>query len=85
MGNDPKGTRARAEATFDKTQRTTDDAKAHVDKERDAVRRKTERLRKLRLAKEAGEGVTEPRQEADRSKKAQGAALGVKGKAKGKA
>jgi hypothetical protein len=56
MAVDPKGPRERPE---DKAQRITDDAKAHVDKEREAVRKKTERLRNLRLAKEAVEGVTE--------------------------
>ena len=59
MTDDPKGARARAKSKFAQAQRTSDEAKALAGSELSAVRKKTERLRKLRLAKEAGEGVTE--------------------------
>jgi hypothetical protein len=59
MSNDPKGARARADANLDKAQRTTDEAKALADFDLNAARTKTARLRKLRFAKEAREGVTE--------------------------
>ena len=58
-GNDPKGARDRAEAKFNKAQKTTDEAKAAVDSERHATRTKTARLKEERLAKEAAEGRSE--------------------------
>lgn len=59
MSNDPKGARSRAEARFDKAQRTTEDAKAQTDAVLKATRQKTERLRQMRLAQEAAAGKTE--------------------------
>jgi len=59
MVDDPKGARERAESKFAQAQRTSDEAKALAGADLDAARKKTERLRKLRLAKEAGEGVTQ--------------------------
>jgi hypothetical protein len=55
----PSSARERAEARFDKAQRSTDEARAITDSELSAARKKTERLRKLRLARESGEGITE--------------------------
>jgi hypothetical protein len=43
----------------DNFRKTTDEAKSLADADLESARKKTERLRKLRLAKEAGEGVTE--------------------------
>jgi len=60
MAEDPQSSRERAEAKLNKAQRITDDARAQTDADLQSARRKTDRLRKLRLAKEAKEGVTEP-------------------------
>jgi hypothetical protein len=43
----------------DNFRKTTDEAKSLADSDLEKARKKTERLRRLRLAKEAGEGVTE--------------------------
>ena len=60
MGDrDPKGARDRAEAKFNKAQRTTDEAKSATDAERQATRTKMARLKAERLAKEAGEATSE--------------------------
>src|SRR5688500_15156453 len=52
MGDrDPKGSRDRAEAKFNKAQKTTDEAKSAIDAERQATRTKMARLKEERLAK----------------------------------
>jgi hypothetical protein len=53
MANNAKGDRSQAEERFDRARRTHDEAKSIIDLERDAMRKKTARLKKLRLAKEA--------------------------------
>ncbi|HEY2526878.1 MAG TPA: hypothetical protein VGJ20_02850 [Xanthobacteraceae bacterium] len=47
--------RARAEASFRKEERGKEGAKAMMENQADLVRAKTERLRALRLAKEAAD------------------------------
>jgi hypothetical protein len=51
--------RAQAEERFKKVQAAEAAAKEIIESDRAFVRKKTERLRALRLAKEAGDGVTE--------------------------
>ena len=58
MAMNPKTGRSQAEERFDRARRTNDEARSIIDLERDAMRKKTARLRKLRLEKEAAEGVT---------------------------
>jgi hypothetical protein len=58
MDDDPKRQRNKAEARFDAL-KSTDEAKSIIDSDLEAARKKTERLRKLRLAKEAGAEITE--------------------------
>jgi hypothetical protein len=58
MARTAKGDRSLAEERFDRARRTNDEAMAIIDLERDAMRKKTARLRKLRLAKEAEAGIT---------------------------
>ena len=59
MTADPKDARSRAEERFDKAQKTTNEARAQIDSDLQAVRKKTSRLRALRLAKDAAEQKTE--------------------------
>jgi hypothetical protein len=59
MAKELLGARERAEAKFDKAQKTTDEAKGVVDTELQATRKKTALLRQERLAKEAAEGVSD--------------------------
>ncbi|HEX9903337.1 MAG TPA: hypothetical protein VGA77_00075 [Propylenella sp.] len=54
----PKNTRSEAEERFSRAQRTTETATGIIAAEREAILKKTARLRKLRLAKEAREGET---------------------------
>ena len=60
MANDPR--RQRADAQFSKAQRAEDGKKAlaQYENEAAAVRAKTERLRALRLARDAAEGAAAP-------------------------
>ena len=58
MARDVKGGRSQAEERFDRARKTTEEAMSIIDLERDAARKKTARLREMRLAKEASEGVT---------------------------
>lgn len=58
MAIDPKSGRSQAEARFDKALRTNEEARSIIEMEREAMRKKTARLRKLRLAKEAEAGIT---------------------------
>jgi hypothetical protein len=58
MAKTEKGGRSPAEERFDRARKTNDEAMSIIDMERDAMRKKTARLRKLRLAKEATDGVT---------------------------
>jgi hypothetical protein len=53
MAKDARSGRSQAEERFDRARRTTEEARAIIDVERDAMRKKTARLRKLRLAHEA--------------------------------
>jgi len=55
--NDTSG-RSREGERFDRARHTHDEAMAIIDLEREAMRKKTARLRKLRLAKEAEAGTT---------------------------
>jgi hypothetical protein len=59
MTKDLLGARSRAEAQFEKTQKTTEVAKG-VRTELQTTRKKTTRLRQERLAKEAAEAVPDP-------------------------
>lgn len=59
MAVNPKNGRSQAEERFDRARRTNDEARSIIEIERDALRKKTARLRKLRLAKEA-EAETAP-------------------------
>jgi hypothetical protein len=59
MAKPSSDARGLAEARFDKARKTTETAQALIDSELAAVRAKTKRLKAARLAKEAGEGVTE--------------------------
>ena len=70
MSNDPKSTRERADAKFDKAQRTTDDARVYVEANLAASRKKTDRLRAMRLAQEAAASAPEPDKKPARAKKA---------------
>jgi hypothetical protein len=58
MAMNPKNGRSQAEERFDRATRTNNEARAIIELERDALRKKTARLRKLRLAKEAEAGIT---------------------------
>jgi hypothetical protein len=58
MAKTDKGSRSQAEERFDRARKTNDEAMAIIDIERDALRKKTARLKKLRLAREAEEGTT---------------------------
>jgi hypothetical protein len=55
LTTEPNGARARAEASFRKEERAKDGAKAMMEYQANTrkIREKTERLRALRLAKEA--------------------------------
>ena len=53
----PKNTRSEAEERFSRAQRTTETATGIIAAERDAMLKKTARLRKLRLAREASEAA----------------------------
>jgi len=55
MVRNVKSGRSQAEERFDRARRTTEEATSIIDVERDAMRKKTARLRELRLAKEAEE------------------------------
>jgi hypothetical protein len=58
MAKNDKGSRSQAEERFDRARKTNDEAMSIIDLERDAMRKKTARLKKLRLAQEAEVGVT---------------------------
>lgn len=58
MAMNPKNGRSQAEERFDRARKTNDEARSIIEIERDAMRKKTARLRKLRLAKEAEDGLT---------------------------
>ena len=58
MAKNVKGDRSQAEERFDRARKTNDEAKSVIELEREATRKKTERLRALRLAKEAEAGIT---------------------------
>jgi hypothetical protein len=60
MTKELPGARSRAEAQFEKTQKTTEVAKGVIDTELQTTRKKTTRLREERLAKEAAEAVPDP-------------------------
>ena len=51
--------RSQAEVRFEKAQKTTAEAKAVIEKDLSATRKKTALLRQLRLAKEVAAGITE--------------------------
>ena len=53
MAKTEKGSRSQAEERFDRARKTNDEAMSIIDIERDATRKKTARLRKLRLARDA--------------------------------
>jgi hypothetical protein len=57
LSNEPNATRARAEASFRKEERAKEGAKAMMEYQANSrsVREKTERLKALRLAKEAAD------------------------------
>ncbi len=57
MARDVKGGRSQAEERFDRARKTTEEARSIIDIEHDALRKKTARLRALRLAKEAEDSV----------------------------
>ena len=57
MAMNPKDGRSQAEERFDRASRTNNEARAIIELERDALRKKTARLKKLRLAKEAEAGI----------------------------
>jgi hypothetical protein len=57
MEKDAKTGRSQAMERFDRARKTTEEAMSIIDLERDATRKKTARLRKLRLEKEAEDGV----------------------------
>jgi hypothetical protein len=60
MAEDSKGAkRDRAESRFKKAQTTDQEARGLIEAERAAIRKKTERLKSLRLAQEADAGKTE--------------------------
>ena len=59
-------TRSQAEVRFEKAQKTTAEARAVIENDLSAARKKTAHLRQLRLAKEARVGNNEPDKEADR-------------------
>ena len=58
MARNDKGDRPPAEERLNRASRTNDEAWSIIGQEREAVRKKTERLRKLRLEQEAEAGVT---------------------------
>ena len=58
MARDVKGGRSQAEERFDRARKTTEEATLDHRLERDALRKKTARLRELRLAQEAADGIT---------------------------
>ncbi len=49
--------RSQAEERFDRARKTNEEARSIIDLERDATRKKTAQLRKLRLEKEAEAGL----------------------------
>ena len=53
MAKNVKDGRSQAEERFDKARRTNEEARSIIDLDREAMRKKTANLRKLRLAKEA--------------------------------
>ncbi len=57
MPSNAKSGRSHAEERFNKARKTDEEARAIIDLERDALRKKTARLRKLRLAQEAKEAA----------------------------
>ena len=59
MSTDPKDARKRAEAQFDKTQKTKREAVSQTESDLQATRTKTAKLKGTRLAKEARNGKTE--------------------------
>jgi hypothetical protein len=59
MAKNERGGRAQVEERPDRARRTNDEAWAIIDLERDAMRKKTARLRALRMAKEA-DATAEP-------------------------
>lgn len=59
MSADPKDARKRAEAQFDKTQKTKGEAVSQTESGLQATRKKTAKLKVTRLAKEARDGKTE--------------------------
>jgi hypothetical protein len=55
MADDAKSSiRHRAESRFKKAQTTDREAKGLIEAERDSIRKKTQRLKSLRLARDAG-------------------------------
>ena len=58
MAKNDKGSRTHAEERFDRARKPNDEAMSIIDIERDAMRKKTARLKKLRLAQEAEAGVS---------------------------
>jgi hypothetical protein len=69
MTGQKKSARTRAEEHFNKAQKTHEVATALIDKELQAVRSKTARLRAARLAKEAEEGLQQARHEKPTARK----------------
>jgi hypothetical protein len=59
MANKPTDDRTTADSRFQKFQRTSETAQTLIQAERDSVRKKTARLKSMRLAKEAQEGKSE--------------------------
>jgi hypothetical protein len=59
MPTEPKDQRASAERRFQNTQKTNQTARFIIDEEQAATRKKTDRLKALRLAKEAREDAPE--------------------------
>jgi hypothetical protein len=60
LARDVKGGRSQAEERFDRARKTNEEARSIIDVEHDAMRKKTARLRALRLAKEAEEAAAPP-------------------------
>ena len=58
MEKDGKRGRSQAEERFGRAKKTTEEARSIIDLEHDAMRKKTARLRALRLAKEADDRAT---------------------------
>ena len=59
MSADPRSARKRAEAQFDKTQKTKGEAVSQIESDLQATRTKTAKLKVTRLAKEARDRKTE--------------------------